>query len=567
MIPNKKRTSYIKRWSELKAVRDPHLSVWRIIADHVVGYQGRHLNNKGKVRRNNTIMNNTAKLALRTLAGGMMSGITSPARPWFRLSPPSIEMMEDETIKEWLHEVEKRMREVFSRSNFYNSMHTLYRDVGAFATSAMGIYPDNNDTIHCQNYPIGSYCLSLNGRNNVDSVYREYVMTVGQVVKEFCPQRKDGSYDTSVLSQATKHLWETGGSEKEVTILHVVEPNDDRDMMKPMMSSNMPYRSMHMEKDCKNWDKFLRVSGNMEMPIITPRWDVYAEDPYGYDCPAIDALGDTKALQLEEKRKAQALDKVVNPPLQAPVSMLNQVESGGFRAGEVSFVNDMSAGGIKSIYDLRPDINALAMDIQNNEYRVKRAFYEDLFMMLANSDRRQITAREVEEKHEEKLLMLGSVLERLHHEGLDPIIDRVFAIMNRKGMLPPPPEALQGQTLRVEYISVLAQAQKMTSLGTIERLAGYVGQLSAIYPDARHKFDAHQSIDEYADALGVSPKVVVDDDEVEKVLAEEAQQMQMQQALAMAQPAQQMSQAVKSASEAQVGNSGQSALDQLAGVQ
>jgi hypothetical protein len=41
--------------------------------------------NKGN-RRHNNIYDNTASRALKTMAAGMMSGATSPARPWFRLA-------------------------------------------------------------------------------------------------------------------------------------------------------------------------------------------------------------------------------------------------------------------------------------------------------------------------------------------------------------------------------------------------------------------------------------------------------------------------------------------------
>ncbi len=551
------RTKYLRRYNALKAERDPYMNYWRNISDSTLGHKGRFLSTdkNRNIQRNNTILNNTARLAARTLAGGMMAGITSPARPWFRLAPPDTEMMENENIKAWLYQVEKLMREVFNKSNFYNTMHSLYSELGVFATAAIGIYPDEENVIHCQNYTIGSYCLGVNGRNYVDSFYREFTLTVGACIKE---------YGKNNCSEMVQNLWKNGGSEKDVTIVHLVEPNDDRDGMKAN-NRNMKYRSVHFEKEAKGHEGFLRESGNPEYPILTPRWDVTGQDPYGSNCPAMDALGDTRALQLEEKRKAQAIDKVVNPPLQAPVSMQNQIEQGGFRSGDISFVNDMSQGGIKSIYDMRPDLNALAADIQNNEFRVKRAFYEDLFLMLANSDRRQITAREVEEKHEEKLLMLGPVLERLHNELLDPLIDRVFALMDRAGRIPPAPQELQGSSLRVEYISVLAQAQRMTAIGGIERLSGYVAQLSQIYPDARHKLDAHQTVDEYAEALGVSPKLVVDDDDVDKILAEEAEQAQQAQAMQMADPIHKMAQTAKLASETDMSGS-DTALDKIAGM-
>ena len=41
----------------------------------------------------------------------------------------------------------------------------------------------------------------------------------------------------------------------------------------------------------------------------------------------MDALGDIKQLQLEQKRKAQAIDKNVNPPMIADPSMKNEPAS------------------------------------------------------------------------------------------------------------------------------------------------------------------------------------------------------------------------------------------------
>ena len=89
-----------------------------------------------------------------------------------------------------------------------------------------------------------------------------------------------------------------------------------------------------------------------------------------------------------------------------------------------------------------------------------QAFNVDLFMMIANSGRGQMTATEVAERHEEKLMMLGPVLSRLNEEVLRPLIERCFDILARQGQLPPPPEELRGQKLSVEYTSMLARSQR-----------------------------------------------------------------------------------------------------------
>src|SRR5207248_10610807 len=133
------------------------------------------------------------------------------------------------------------------------------------------------------------------------------------------------------------------------------------------------------------------------------------------------------------------------------------------------YAADPTGQSFRAAIDVRLDLSHLAADIAEVQGRVKEAFYANLFLMLADSDRREITAREIDERHEEKMLMLGPVLERLHDELLDPLVKRVFNIMTRNGMIPPAPRGVRLQHLTVEFISMLAQAQKAVATGAIER--------------------------------------------------------------------------------------------------
>lgn len=177
--------------------------------------------------------------------------------------------------------------------------------------------------------------------------------------------------------------------------------------------------------------------------------------------------------------------------------------------------------------------------------------------MLANSNRSQITAREVAERHEEKLLMLGPVLERLHNELLDPLIDRTFNIALAAGIFPEIPVELQDTELRVEYISVLAQAQRLVASAGTEQLAGFVAQLTNIWPEARHKFNPAQAIDDFSAALGTAPDLVRGDDEYDEIIQAEQQQQQQaqqqQEAMAAADTMQKMSATTLSAEETALG--------------
>jgi hypothetical protein len=293
----------------------------------------------------------------------------------------------------------------------------------------------------------------------------------------------------------------------------------------------MPWRSVYWEPGAER-DQVLQQSGYNEFPILASRWDVIGMDTYGTG-PGWHALGDTKQLQAEERDKSVAIEKMVNPPMIGPTMLEGRAKT--TVPGGITYVDSVGADmTFRPAYQVQPRLNEMMLDIQAIEDRVNRAFYVDLFLMLAQSDRRQITAREVEERHEEKLLMLGPVLERQNNEKFDPLIDRTFSICERVGILPPPPPEIQGMDLQVEYISIMAQAQKLIETAGIERLAGFAGNLAAVKPDVLDKINFDEMVDRYADALGTAPALVVPDEEVVSVREERARMIQAQQATEMA---------------------------------
>jgi len=519
---------YNKRLEALKSERSSFMSVWRQLSDYHLAYRGRFLTsdrNKG-YRRETKQINNHSRRAARTLASGMMAGITSPARPWFRLSTLDPDLKDRAPVMLWLHQVQQIMYAVFSQSNLYNSLSAAYEELGVFGCGPIGLFDDFDAVIWTKPYTVGSYYMGLDGKGIVDTFYREYELPVAQVVKQFGIEN---------CSQPVQEQWRRGNTEAWVRIVHAIEPNDDRDTASPL-ARDKAFRSVYYEAGRKATDtnQFLRRSGFDTFPVLCPRWDVVGEDVYATDCPGMTALGDAKALQLGERKMYGALGKIVDPPLQAPASMQSKIGD-SLRDGEIVWTTGNDK--IESVYNFNPNLGAMVDINRRVEDRIDQTFYVDLFLMLSNTDRRQITAREVAEKHEEKLLMLGPVLERLHNEMLDPLIDRTFRLLQDGGVLPPPPPELEETELRVEYVSVLAQAQQMVSVGAIERYTGFAAQLASVWPEARHKVDPLQAMDDYAESLGVPPQVVQSDDAVQAAVNAERQAAQLQQQAAMAQQA------------------------------
>lgn len=203
--------------------------------------------------------------------------------------------------------------------------------------------------------------------------------------------------------------------------------------------------------------------------------------------------------------------------------------------GGISFIDSAGPGNaVQSLFDVRLDINALLMDIQDTRGRVDETFFKDLFLMLASQDPRTMTATEVAERHEEKLLMLGPVLEGFHKELLEPLVSITFERMLESGLVPPPPEELQGQELNVEFVSVLAQAQRAVNTTSIDRFVLSMGQIAQAKPNVLDKFDEDKWADAYADMLGIDPELIVGDDRVALVRKQRAEQQQAAQQAAVA---------------------------------
>ena len=546
------RQRYLARHRALLDERSSWDSHWRELGEYVLPRRTRFSTSERNVGRKKhaAIINSTATRAARTLAAGMMAGITSPARPWFRLAVPDAVAMKSTRVREWLDEVTEVMRAALSRSNIYNSLHSVYLDMGGFGTTALLVEEDKVDGLRGYCLPVGSYSLANSDRMAVDTLYREVSFTAAQLAEKF---------GEKAVSPRVREMLKRGQLDTWVRVLHVVEPNTNFEEGK-LGPRGKPFRSCWLEMEADEQHKgILREAGFNAFPVMAPRWDVCGEDVYG-SSPGMDALGDVKALQVLERRAAEAAAKIISPPMRAGAALMNQKLS--LLPGDVTF-GDVISGGQKfePALDVHPStIQVLELKIREHERRVNGAFYADLWLMMASNDNPQQTAREVAERHEEKMLQLGPVLERLQDELLDPLIDRVFGILERQGQLPPAPDEIADMPMKVEYVSIMAQAQRMLGTSAIERLASFVGNLAAVQPTVLDKVNVDAAVEAYAEMLGTPARILVDDEEVKAKRGAREEAARAQQA---AESVSTVAQGAKTLSEADMG--GDSALARLVG--
>jgi hypothetical protein len=534
---------------------EPH---WRELQEFFSPRRGRFAEQNPTSRGqkvNTKLIDPSPRVCLRILSAGLHSGSTNPSMPWMKLRTPDNEMMEFKPVSLWLSAVEQAMRDVFERSNLYSVLPAIYTDGGLFGTSPIMVLDHPTDVIHCVPSPVGTYCLGTDYYGNVVSKYCVYKMTVSQIIRDFGKDK---------VSMRVRAAFENNQLSEYFDILHVIEPNEGR-QWDQWDAANMAWRSVYFEVGT-NHEQPLRESGFEDNPLGALRWEVTENtDPYGAS-PGMDALGLSKSLQIQTKQKAKAIDKLVDPPMVGDPALEGKpstlIPGGVTYAG---FTATGSAPKFQPAYQIKPEVAALLEDIQDSREILQQVMYTDLFLAITMADPRNATVPEIVERREEKILMLGPVLQN-HKKGLiQPIIDRTFYIMMRQGRLPPPPPELEGVDLKVEMIGMLAQALKAIQTSGIERFVGFVGAAAKAQADAGEsptaldKIDVDQSIDEYALAIGVPPTVVRSDDDVAATRDNRAKQQQAAAAAQAAQPIAQMAGAVKDLSETKVG--GRSALD------
>lgn len=542
----------------IKNLRDDQASWrshWKEIAEYTVPRKGKYLDSntddsdlaaRGD-KMHKKIINGTGGDSLKILAAGMQGGMTSPSRPWFVLGLEDKELMQYSPVKQWLTDVRNTLLGIYGRSNFYGSMHNMYKEIGAFGVASQLQDEDFKTVVRFRPFTIGEYMLSLDAQYRPASLFRTFSLSAEQVVEKFGEEN---------VSEMVKAAIKSNNLDTRFMINHVIGPNDAQND-EIVGTRGMPYYSVYFE-EMGDPDVTLREKGYESLPFIAPRWDVVSTDTYGTS-PGMEALGDIKMLQKMEEKTLKAIDKMVDPPMNAHPSLKNK--GGSIVPGHVNYISSQQGQvGFSPVYQVNPNVQQLEYKIDRVEQRVKRFFFNDLFLMIVNDQRSNTTAYEIAKKHEEKLLMLGPVLERIQSESHDPTIDRTFQIAERFGLIPPMPEEMQGQAIKVEYISLLAQAQKMVGTTSIEQTTSFIGNLASVNPEALDKLDIDQAIDQYADLTGAPPKMIRSDLQVQELRARRAQAQQQQ---ALAERAATAPQDAKTMSETKLNED--SVLDRLMG--
>lgn len=504
------------RFEFLKQQRSSWEPMWRDIRDFILPdfgcFDGEDPTEGSK--RFRRIINAEATNSADILAAGLLGGVSSPSRPWLRLTTLDGELDQAPEVKQWLDEVQRTMMLIFAKGDVYNQLHQSYLELPVFGQACTIARPHPDRIINLQNLTCGEYWIAEDQFGAVDTLYRKLGMTAKQMVQ---------SWGLDKVSNEVRSAYRTNPFQR-FTVIHAIEPRWERDDMK-RDALNKPWKSVYFEENAITSGHILSESGFSDFPAMCPRWMTTGGSAYGRGCGA-KALGAARNLQRLETRVATMVDYISDPAMTYPDSMVGNLDL--FRPGGRIPVTPGEEVLIRPAMQIASDPSPVEMMIAKREAQIQRFFYVNIFQMLASSIGSERTATEVAALEQEKVMMLGPVLERLHSELLDPLVTSTFNFMVEQNKVPPIPDELQGKSLNVEYISILAEAQKNASAQGIIKLSQEIGLLAQINPSVLDKLDVDKAVDELADLNGVSPSLIVSGERV-AVIRKARQQQQMQQ--------------------------------------
>lgn len=502
------RYSWWTHWSRLAEYFMPRRYVWLVVANRM--WRGSPIND--------AIIDSTGALAVRTCASGMWSGLTSASRPWFTLDKGFPWQDLDAEGKEWLEDTQEKVYAVLAGSNFYNVMAQAFQDVTVFGTAPVIIYEDFEDVIRCYLPCAGEYYLAAGSRLSVDTLYREFTLTISQIVEQFglenCPE------------MVTK-MWTTGGASlsAEFTIAHSIEPNYGFAGRSPkseikVVPGIFSYREIYWIKGAKT-EGPLSVRGFHGAPFMVARWATVSNDAYGRS-PCMDCLGDNKQIQTETRRKAEFIEKGVRPPMGADPALKNEPSS--IVPGMITYINSSEGKkGFWPLFEVQAQwLPGIATDIATVAKRIEHCLFVDMFMAISRMEGVQPRNElELTQRNQERLQELGPFVQMFENEFAGPAIRRILDIMQRRKMLRPLPESLKNTPLKVNYVSIMKLAQRATEAVGMKDVFQTGGILSSAakaagLPDPLRIIDLDKALRHYSDICNFPEDSLFTMDEVQK---------------------------------------------------
>lgn len=483
------RKSYLR----LKNDRGRRERVWQQAANYtsVIPEKITSMKDDGDLILSKNTIDNTAINALNMMVAGLQSGITPATTKWFKLDAKTASGF----IPKSMSTFEEILEKIIATSNVYSTLPAMYRDLCVYGCSMLMIEEHDKDVIALRRVRPAEYTVSFDRFQDPKEIYRELILSEKEAYNIF--EQKDFS------------------QQRDGRKVHIYNKIVKKD-------------SVYLSEYEYDGD-IIRTDSFAFNPCLFVRWDY--PDASGYSAsPVFNALGDIKQLQHQQYRKAQAIDYQVDPPVQIPISMRNAEIS--LRPGGVSYYSSDNEV-IRPSSVVNYQINYLLQDMQEVRERIKSAMHYDAFFAISSIAHTGMTATEIMERKAEKITMIGSIIDRIQDEFIEPFVFSLVGIlvdMKKTGRISnlDIPEEIMNADFEIVPTGSLYQTRLETSNVTINRYVSQISVLAQINPEIIRRIDFNYLVDKIAKNSGVDLNVLKSQEDVEEEIRNE-QEAQLQQ--------------------------------------
>jgi hypothetical protein len=527
-----------------KEARRGHEDIWNSLSKYVVTRSQKVVPGASKgSRRDTNIYDSTAIQANGRFASTLSFLITNQSTDWIGTEIRNKAARDSKPFREYVDNADSEMLSACAESNFYPVADEFFMDYSGMGTGIMFVEEGKPGEPHivCKSLPLFECSWTENRFGVPDALYREYTLTVHQIVSEW--GLKNVNRKVSQLYK-DKENWQT-----EITILHSIFPRKMATSMLGRRSRNFEYASVYMIYEGDN-SHVLEESGYSEQPFMIARYRKASGETVGRG-PGEECLADIITLNTMSKTNLKIARKNADPAWDHEANAyIGRLKTGA------NAVN-IRQRGYEPAKPMTESANlpfALEMEDRRRD-SIKKSFYVDV-LQIPQHDR--MTTVEIEKYREEAMQILGPAFGRICFEFLQPLIVRIWGILYRKGVFGESPIPLRPGMFVIRYNSPLARAQKAQDLLALDRALGRLGPYMEIARDEILDWVDFDEITQWVFRLeGVKNKLVRSKDDVAARRAQRAEQQMQERMMMMAQMG---AKTMKDASGADMGN-----LERMAG--
>jgi hypothetical protein len=460
---------------------DKNNDMWEEIARFVIprkrDYFYNNLNNQGG--KMGGVYDSTAIEANERLAASIGGVVTPATLDWFLLDlPVTTGKTHSKVVSNWLQSAGKVMLQELQRSNFDAEIQECYQDLCAFGTCSTWIEEEtkngNYEGLVFRALNLGEYMIGEDYFGRINKVFRKFPESLINIVERFG--------EDALGDDLTKRFHEKPSS--SVEMVHAIYHRQGRKISPAV--DRFDIVSVYFDRTSKH---VFSIGGFNEWPIPVGRWNKTSGEVYGRG-PGSTALPDIQTINEADRKGIQQWAKALEPPIIALHDGI--IGRPTLKSGHINWVN---TEGALTTFNTGQDINVDVIRRTDKRESIRRIFFMDQVQFLPERGKTPPTAAEVQARLNIMLQILGPTLSRLESEFLSPIIERVFQILLRSGMIPEPPQEVlaaaekAGGNLDVQFVGPIARAKKQTEAASMDGFMGFVSGIASLDPSVLDNID------------------------------------------------------------------------------